>query len=95
MSNQENLLRAEAEAKLSGFKQPKPVRSAEVLLHELEVYQIELEMQNETLRQTQLALEESRDRYADLYDFAPVGYLTLDANSMIAEANLTSAICSD
>lgn len=91
MSNQENLLRAEAEAKLSGFKQPKPVRSAEVLLHELEVYQIELEMQNETLRQTQLALEESRDRYADLYDFAPVGYLTLDANSMIAEANLTSA----
>lgn len=91
MSDQENILRAEAEAKLGGFEQVEPVRSAEVLLHELQVHQIELEMQNENLRQSQIALEESRDRYADLYDFAPVGYLTLNVAGMIVEANFTSA----
>ena len=89
MSNQKELLRAEAEAKL-GVERGTPVRSVDMLRHEIEVHQIELEMQNETLRQTQLALEESRDRYADLYDFAPVGYLTLNADGLIAEANFTS-----
>ena len=55
------------------------------------VHQIELEMQNETLRQAQQALEESRDRYVDLYEFAPVAYLTLTSDGMISEINLAGA----
>jgi diguanylate cyclase (GGDEF)-like protein/PAS domain S-box-containing protein len=66
-------------------------KSAEQLLLELRAHQLELEMQNEVLRRAQVALEAARDRYLDLYDFAPVGYFTLSDEGIILEANLTGA----
>jgi PAS domain S-box-containing protein len=87
-------LRQRAEASLR--KTPQDVTSmsgqdVQRLVHELQVYQIELEMQNEELRRSQQELEASRDQYYDLYDFAPIGYLLLDVNGVILEANLTAA----
>ena len=83
-------LRAAAETQLVHAPKPEP-RPAEELLHELQVHQIEREMQNEQLRSAQLSLEESRDRYADLYEFAPLGYFTLTDQGLIGEINLTGA----
>ena len=65
-----------------------PVKDVQQLVHELQVHQIELEMQNDELRRTQLELEAARDRYVDLYDFSPAGHLTLDTHGTIVEANL-------
>ncbi len=61
------------------------------LIHELEVHQAELEAQNQQLREAQGLLEESRARYADLYDCAPVGYCTFDPAGRVSEINLTGA----
>ncbi|NNJ11321.1 PAS domain S-box protein [Chloroflexales bacterium ZM16-3] len=80
----ETLISAEDEA-------PALSQSPEEMLHELQVHQIELELQNEELRRAQQDLESTRARYFDLYDLAPVGYITLNAQGMIQEANLTAA----
>jgi PAS domain S-box-containing protein len=62
-----------------------------VKMHELHVHKIELEMQNEELYQTQVELYNAKTRYFELYDMAPVGYLTLSCEGIILDANLSSA----
>ena len=69
---------------------PEAVKTTE-LMHDLQVHQIELQLQNEELRRAQAALEVSRARYFDLYDMAPVGYLTVATEGLILEANLCAA----
>jgi len=61
------------------------------IIHELHVHQVELETQNEQLRQAQLEIAEAREKYTDLYDFAPVGYFSFDKKGNIIEANVTGA----
>ena len=68
-----------------------PAEEIERLLYELEIYREELLIQNEELRQTQYELQMSRDHFADLYEFTPVGYLTINSVGKIVEANLTVA----
>ncbi|PLW82483.1 hypothetical protein CWI75_12080 [Kineobactrum sediminis] len=67
---------------------PETMRS---LLHELHVHQVELEMQNEELRKIQHELALSRERYFELYDVAPVGYVSVSGKGLVLEANLTFA----
>ncbi|MGA8181205.1 MAG: sigma 54-interacting transcriptional regulator [Desulfobacterales bacterium] len=87
-------LRKRAEAFLD--KHPEAVQQitrgdVQQLVEDLHIHQIELEMQNDELRKTQRKLEASRDRFSDLYDFAPVGYMTASDKGFILEANLTMA----
>jgi len=62
---------------------------AQDLIKELQVHQLELELQNRELRETQQQLTHSRVRYADLYDFSPIGYASLDEDGLIEEINIT------
>ncbi len=101
MSNKEQnltdaqILRIKAEERLKEKqeKMDKPVMEADVkrLLHELQVHQIELEMQNEELRQANEMAETALKKYTMLYDFAPMGYFTLDGDGRICELNFTGA----
>lgn len=89
-------LRQRAEARLRERAEPKgaPRRwrgDTGKLVHELQVHQIELEMQNEEILRSQAQLEASLERYSELYDFAPVGYFSLGRDGTILQVNLTGA----
>ncbi|MGB5217695.1 MAG: PAS domain S-box protein, partial [Smithella sp.] len=88
-------IRRQAEKRLHEKKEQMPLPRSEEstrrLVHELEVHQIELEMQNAELRQAREELELSRNKYLELYDFAPIGYFTINAQGRIKEVNLTGA----
>lgn len=91
-SERRKSLREQAEALVVSLS-PAQINSqpAELLLHELLVHKVELEMQNDELRRAYSSLEEARDRYIDLYEFAPVGYLTISREGLIIEINLTGS----
>jgi PAS domain-containing protein len=92
-------LRKRAESQLAANRKNQPVGTEERkahdepqrLIQELQIHQIELEIQNEELKRTRHEAEIERERYADLYDFAPVGYFTLDSGGIIRQANLAGA----
>ncbi len=90
--DRQNHMRQRAEEALRG--QPVDLtgmapEDVQYMLHELQVHQVELRMQNEELRRVQFELEVSRDRYSNLYHFAPTGYCTLNRKGVILEANQT------
>lgn len=88
-------LRSQAEERLNKNSPKSGISSPDTetqrLLHELQVHQIELEMQNSELRQTREELEMALEKYTDLYDFAPVGYFSLNRKGEISTANLSGA----
>ena len=85
--------KAEKAARLIEFPSLDRLTPEEIrkIVHSLQVHQIELEMQNEELKRAHLDLETARDRYSDLYDFAPIGYTSFGSNGLILEANLAAA----
>lgn len=87
-------LRREAEALVGNLCDQEAASlsdTSDKLVHELRVHQIELEIQNEELRASELATDEARDKYFDLYDHAPIGYVTVDSGGIVIETNLTAA----
>ena len=78
-------------AKTAELHSPRTEADMQRLLHELQVHQIELEMQNEELRRAREELELSRNKFAELYDLAPVAYFSFDAHGVIREVNLSGA----
>lgn len=94
MSRYSNLSHSELERMLSESERLLCVDTdsdTDYLLHNLQLHKIELEIQNRDLMESQKELESIRDQYAELYDFAPVGYLTLDKNGIINNLNITAA----
>ena len=87
-------LRRRAEVRLQQIQPtvPSTPMEAETLLYELQVHQIELEMHNEELRQAYDEADNLREKYADIYDFAPVSYFTLNDQGVILQLNLAGAI---
>jgi len=87
------LLRQKAEQKLNAEQKTPTFMDIDAsrLMHELQVHQIELEMQNEELRQAYETAETALKKYTMLYDLAPMGYFTLDSNGGICELNFTGA----
>jgi PAS domain S-box-containing protein len=81
--------RAEELVGQEGIEKGLSAADKDTLIHELEVHQIELKLQNEELRRAQRELELSRDRYTDLFEFAPVGYFLLDRYFRIINVNFT------
>lgn len=88
-------LRRQAEKKLLGRPKANRLTKSEGetsrLLHELQVHEIELEMQNEELQRANAKIETGLKHYTELFDFAPVGYFRLDADATIHEVNLAGA----
>lgn len=84
---------AESQLRLRPGKGASPASAADStgLLHELQVHQIELELQNEELQQAKAEVDMSLEKYTDLYDFAPVGYFSIDEEGLILDVNLTGA----
>lgn len=99
-SKEENLsdaqllrLKAEEKLKKNNMKAGTGINESDTkkLLHELQVHQIELEMQNEELQEAYHTVEKALEKYTMLYDFAPAGYFTLDKDSIICDVNFTGA----
>ena len=93
MSNQKSLQGTTDTGLAHTYAPPIQTSSCSIdgLLHEHHAYQIELETQNDVLRRPHIALEKSHAHYVNLYEFAPVGYLTLTREGLIDEINLTGA----